>query len=60
MGAESLGKLYMTAFYFVMSTLTTVGYGDISPLSEGGDRVIMLFGILLLLVGVASFAVLAG
>lgn len=43
-----------------MTTLTTVGYGDISPTSEGGALLLMVFGIVLLFIGVATFAVLSG
>ena len=27
---ESKGRLYMTSFYFTITTITTVGYGDMS------------------------------
>jgi len=27
----SPSKIYLTAYYFAMTTLTTVGYGDITP-----------------------------
>jgi potassium voltage-gated channel Eag-related subfamily H protein 6/hyperpolarization activated cyclic nucleotide-gated potassium channel 2 len=46
----------VTAFYFTVTTLVTVGYGDISA-STSIERV---FCMVLMLVGVACFTFLAG
>ena len=38
---------YVTAFYFVVATVTTVGYGDVSPqttLEKGTVSLLMMFG----------------
>jgi Ion channel len=29
------GELYVTSFYFTVTTIVTVGYGDITPVSIG-------------------------
>ena len=44
----------MDALWFVMTTVTTVGYGDITPMSFGGK----IFGIILMIVGVGFFSLL--
>jgi voltage-gated potassium channel len=44
----------MDALWYVMSTITTVGYGDITPESFGGK----VFGIFLMIVGVGFFSLL--
>ena len=44
-------KNFFDAFYFVVVTMTTVGYGDVTPLSEAGRfmTVLMIFtGVLLI------------
>ena len=43
---------YLTAMYFIMTTFSTVGYGDIS----GYNDVEKLFCIIVMIVGVTSFA----
>ena len=40
-GAKSLNRLV----YFSFVTLTTIGYGDISPVSQFAQRVTVLFGL---------------
>jgi hypothetical protein len=50
------GELYMTAFYFTVTTLVTVGYGDITPYSIEEK----LLCILLMLIGVISFSFATG
>jgi len=46
---------FLDAFYMTMITITTIGYGEIQPLSDGGR----LFTILLIFlgVGIASYAI---
>ena len=48
--------LYMTSFYFTVTTIVTVGYGDIHAYSTG-ERFI---SILLMLIGVISFSFATG
>jgi len=49
------GERYITALYFTMATMTTVGYGDISAGTFPMERV---FGTLTLLAGTGVFAML--
>ena len=49
-------ELYITAFYFTVTTLVTVGYGDITAISLQ-DK---LLCILLMLIGVLSFSFATG
>ena len=49
-------ELYATAFYFTMSTMSTVGYGDIHPYT----RVEMIFVILIMVVACGIFAYTIG
>ena len=46
----------LEALYFVISTITTVGYGDITPL--GRSEWVIGYGILLMLLGSATLATL--
>lgn len=46
---------YIDALYFTVTTLTTTGYGDITPQTTGGK----LMSVLIMLVGVALFVQLA-
>ncbi len=46
---------YLDALYFTVATLTTTGYGDITPATPGGK----LFAVLMMLIGVALFSRLA-
>jgi hypothetical protein len=50
------GEQYLTSFYFTVTTITTVGYGDISA-STNGEK---YFCILIMITGVVSFSVLSG
>lgn len=55
---EEFGEVetILDAFYFTLVTASTVGYGDATPLSQEAR----LFGMSVLLVGTASFAVALG
>jgi len=46
---------YIDALYFCMSTMSTVGYGDLSPLTdESSDGWMMTFTIMYIFVGIAT------
>jgi hypothetical protein len=49
-------ELYITAFYFTVTTLVTVGYGDITAYSVEEK----LLCIILMLIGVISFSFATG
>jgi hyperpolarization activated cyclic nucleotide-gated potassium channel 2 len=49
-------ELYVTAFYFTVTTLVTVGYGDITAYSFEEK----VFAIFLMLLGVVSFSFATG
>lgn len=49
----SNGEQYLTSIYFTITTITTVGYGDIS----GGTFGEKIAAIILMLLGVISFSV---
>jgi hypothetical protein len=49
-------EIYLTAFYFVLTTMTTVGYGEISQVNIY-ER---FLGIIILVVGSVCFSFLAG
>ncbi|HET8550534.1 MAG TPA: ion channel [Bryobacteraceae bacterium] len=57
-GAEGPGELdrFLTAFYFSAHTLTTVGYGNVSPVGHAAN----LLSIVEALVGLLAFAVGTG
>lgn len=44
--------LYIVSFYFTVTTIVTVGYGDITP-KNGMET---LFCVILMLIGVISFS----
>ena len=49
-------NLYLTSIYFTITTITTVGYGDISistPLEK-------IFCIIVMLIGVIAFSIASG
>ena len=48
--------LYITSYYFTVTTIMTVGYGDITAQSLG-ER---LLAILLMLIGVVAFSLATG
>lgn len=45
-------ELYLLSAYVVVTTMTTVGYGDISPVNP----LEQIFGIILMIVGVIAFS----
>jgi Trk-type K+ transport system membrane component len=47
---------YLTSFYFTVTTITTVGYGDIS----GSSSLEQIFCIILMVIGVVGFGLLSG
>jgi len=53
---ESDFYVYVTAFYYTITTITTVGYGDISPVTI----VEKIFGICMMCLGVVAFSFATG
>lgn len=53
---QEIAELYTTAFYFTVTTITTVGYGDISG-TNTTERVICIF---LMIIGVLFFSFSSG
>lgn len=49
-------RIYILSLYFVIQTITTVGYGDSNPLNTK-ER---LFQIAAMLIGVIAFSFIAG
>ena len=49
-------QTYMIALYFVSTTVTTVGYGDINPVND----IERIFCIMLLFIGVMTFSFASG
>jgi len=49
-------ELYLTSFYYTITTITTVGYGDISP----NTSVEKIFGIIMMCLGVVAFSFATG
>ena len=49
-------ELYLTSFYFTVTTIVTVGYGDITPISMG-EKIIC---IILMVMGVIAFSFTTG
>jgi voltage-gated potassium channel len=53
------GWLWFDSFYMALITLTTVGYGEVSPLSQPGrifNSMLMLSGILIVFVSIGIMA----
>lgn len=50
------GELYMTSFYFTITTIVTVGYGDITAVSVI-EKVVAVF---LMITGVIAFSFATG
>ena len=53
---KSINELYIIAVYFTVTTITTVGYGDISA-TETNERIL---GIVTMLIGVIAFSFSTG
>jgi hypothetical protein len=49
-------QLYIISLYFTVTTIVTVGYGDITP-KNSGERIICM---LLMVIGVISFSIGTG
>lgn len=47
---------YMLAFYFMITTITTVGYGDIS----GSNTIERIYCVIIMLIGVLTFSYATG
>lgn len=52
----TLGEQYMASLYFIITTITTVGYGDITSKSTAEQG----FCIVLMLIGVISYSIAIG
>ncbi len=50
------GELYVTSFYFTVTTIVTVGYGDITPVSII-EKILCIF---LMITGVIGFSFVTG
>lgn len=48
--------LYILSFYFIVTTVTTVGYGDYGP----ENRYERIFCMFLMIIGVSSFTFVSG
>lgn len=55
-GDVNMWELYLMALYFSMTTITTVGYGDISA-TNTLERILCVF---LHIIGVLSYSIAAG
>lgn len=53
---EGSGNIYLTSFYFTVTTITTVGYGDMS----GGTTAEMIICIFFMVAGIISFSMASG
>ena len=54
--AMSTKDQYITSFYFTITTITTVGYGDISA-GTTSEKIICIF---IMLIGVIAFSFASG
>lgn len=53
---DSNGQTYLEAFYWTVTTLTTIGYGDITPV----EPVQFVFVIIIMLIGAAIYGFIIG
>lgn len=53
---EERSKVYLTSFYFTVTTITTVGYGDMSG-NTSVEKTIVIF---IMLIGVIGFSLTSG
>lgn len=49
-------ELYLCSCYYIFTTTSTVGYGDLSP----QNTIERIFGMFLMLIGVVSFTFVSG
>lgn len=59
LGSESIMKTsdqIITSLYFALTTLSTVGYGDLFPVSQ----IERIFAVIVMLLGVAFFSFIMG
>ncbi len=49
-------ELYVTSFYFSVTTIVTVGYGDITAISSG-EKIV---AVILMITGVIAFSFATG
>jgi hypothetical protein len=49
-------QIYTAAFYFIVTTMATVGYGDIS----GKNTLERIICILIMIIGVVTFSIVSG
>lgn len=53
---DNSANIYMVSLYWTITTITTVGYGDIS----GNNNLERIFAVMLMLIGVTCFSYLNG
>lgn len=51
-----MNEVYLTSFYFTVTTLVTVGYGDIT----GYNKTEKVWCIFLMMFGIVSFSIMSG
>ena len=56
MNELSMGEAYLRSLYWTITTLTTTGYGDITPTTDGGR----LFTIFVMITGFSAFGIIVG
>ena len=53
---DDLSDHYITALYWAFTTMTTVGYGDVLPLEDGGR----LYATIMMILGATMFSYIVG